>query len=72
MSGRSIKTAIEKRAWAGQDEFRDLWDLSKREILEALIHKTAKAEFLILNHEESAVAREVRAEIQALREIGLI
>lgn len=77
---KSIQKASEKGAVAGNPTFVasnvDLWDLSKRELIEAALHLAALAtdsydEAILMNGGRGAADR-LREEIAALRQNGLI
>ena len=66
---RAVKVARDRGAWAGQECARDLWDLSKRELVEIglrLADQTMGGAGL-----ETAVGR-CREELRVLRDQGIV
>lgn len=77
---KSIQKATEKGATAGNPVFVasnvDLWDLSKRELIEAALHLAALAtdsydEAILMNGAKGAADR-LREEVATLRQNGLL
>ena len=70
---KSRITARTKGAWAGQDRNRDLWDLSKRELIEVTLHLAACLTGEYDNALKTDMARRrVVQEHESLRANGLI
>ena len=65
---RAIIKAREMGAYAGEPDCRDIWDLSKRELVEVALRLAERSNGASIK----AIAEEVRWEIERLRINGII